>query len=59
MLVRAKVCELTDDPLWFVCGLYVEILTSPLRNTLQTTDGMRAQYSKDCVHTRIQTLMMD
>ena len=30
MVVGAKVCELTDDLLWFVCGLYVGILTSPL-----------------------------
>ena len=30
MVVWAKVCELTDGFLWFVCGLYVEILTSPL-----------------------------
>ena len=31
MVVGAKVCELTDGFLWFVCGLYVGILTSPLR----------------------------
>ena len=30
MMVGAKVCDLTDDLLWFVCGLYVRILTSPL-----------------------------
>ena len=30
MLVGAKVCDLTEDLLWFVCGLYVGILTSPL-----------------------------
>ena len=30
MVVGAKVCELTDDFLWFVCGLYVRILTPPL-----------------------------
>ena len=30
MVVGAKVCELTEDLLWFVCGLYVGILTSPL-----------------------------
>ena len=30
MGVGAKVCELTDGFLWFVCGLYVGILTSPL-----------------------------
>ena len=30
MEVGAKVCELTDGFLWFVCGLYVGILTSPL-----------------------------
>ena len=32
MLVGAKVCELTDGFLWFVCGLYVGTLTSPLRS---------------------------
>ena len=31
MVVGAKVCELTDGFLWFVCGLYVDILMSPLR----------------------------
>ena len=31
MLVGAKVCELTDGFLRFVCGLYVVILTSPLK----------------------------
>ena len=30
MVVVAKVCELTDGFLWFVCGLYVGILRSPL-----------------------------
>ena len=30
MVVGAKVCELTDGFLWFVCGLYVGIFTSPL-----------------------------
>ena len=30
MVVGAKVCELTDDFLWFVCGLCVIILTSTL-----------------------------
>ena len=32
MVVGAKVCELTDGFLWFVCGLYVGILTSHLTN---------------------------
>ena len=31
MVVGVKVCELTDGFLWFVCGLYVGILTSPLK----------------------------
>ena len=35
MVVGAKVCELTDGFLWFVCGLYVGILTSPLRRGLK------------------------
>ena len=26
MLVGAKVCDLTEDLLWFVCGLHVGIL---------------------------------
>ena len=30
MVVGAKICDLTDGFLWFVCGLYVGILTSPL-----------------------------
>ena len=30
MLVGAKVCDLTEDLLWFVCGFYVGILKSPL-----------------------------
>ena len=30
MVVGVKVCELTDGFLWFVCGLYVGILSSPL-----------------------------
>ena len=30
MVVGAKICELTDGFLWFVCGVYVGILTSPL-----------------------------
>ena len=33
MLVGAKVCDLTDDLLWFVCGLYVRILMSSLKMT--------------------------
>ena len=32
MLVGAKVCDLTEDLLWLVCGLYVGILTSSLIN---------------------------
>ena len=30
LLVGAKVCDLTEDLLWFVCGLYVGILMSSL-----------------------------
>ena len=30
MVVGAKVCDLTEDLLCFVCGLYVGILTSSL-----------------------------
>ena len=38
MVVGAKVCELTDGSLWFVCCLYVGILKSPLR------EGRRAEW---------------
>ena len=34
MVVGVKVCEPTDGFLWFVCGLYVGILTSPLSNCI-------------------------
>ena len=34
MVVGAKVCDLTEDLLWFVCGLYVGILTSSLRDLM-------------------------
>ena len=34
MLVGAKVCDLTEDLLWFVCGLYVGILMSSLTSAL-------------------------
>ena len=34
MVVGAKVCDLTDGFLWFVCGLYVGILTSPLSTSV-------------------------
>ena len=34
MVVGAKVCDLTEDLLWFVCGLYVGILMSPLNKRL-------------------------
>ena len=34
MAVGAKVCDLTDGFLWFVCGLYVGILTSPLMHNV-------------------------
>ena len=30
MVVGAKVCDLTEDLLWFVCDLYVGILMSSL-----------------------------
>ena len=31
MVVGVKVCEPTDGFLWFVCGLYVGILTSAVK----------------------------
>ena len=33
MVVGTKVCGPTDGFLWFVCGLYMGIMTSPLRST--------------------------
>ena len=36
MVVGAKVCDLKEDLLWFVCGLYVGIVKSPLRNEYLT-----------------------
>ena len=35
MVVGAKVCDLTEDLLWFVYGLYVGILTSSLSAVLK------------------------
>ena len=35
MVVGAKVCELTDGFLGFVCGLYVGISMSPLRGDVE------------------------
>ena len=49
MVVGAKVCELTDGFLWFVCGLYVGILTSPLMSKLLLPCVLMG-------HARIQTL---
>ena len=40
MVVGAKVCELTDGFLWFVCGSYVGILTCPLRGRGGPVDSM-------------------
>ena len=37
MVVGAKVCDLTDGYFWFVCGLYVGILTSPLTMSASMT----------------------
>ena len=44
MVVGAKVCELTDGFLWFVCGLYVGILTSPLTPGLPDKAHQRNQH---------------
>ena len=41
MVVGAKVCELTDGFLRFDCGLYVGILTSPLKDGTSSTVGSR------------------
>ena len=43
MVVGAKECELTDAFLWFVCGLYVRILTSPLRTSTWQQGGRRSE----------------
>ena len=37
MLVGAKVCDLTEDLLWFVCGVCAGILTSPLTKIYLST----------------------
>ena len=50
MLVGAKVCELTEDLLWFECGLYVGILTFSLisrRGAHVVTDLYRAILDAD------------
>ena len=39
MVVGAKVCELQDGFLWFVCGLYAGILTPPLIQISQYNPG--------------------
>ena len=49
MVVGAKVCELTDGFLWFVCGLYVGILTSPLMLV-----GCRIPHSSAVLRDRIR-----
>ena len=49
MVVGAKVCELTDGFLWFVCSLYVGILTSLLMHIFFSTNY---NYSNIC-HLRI------
>ena len=49
MLVGAKVCELTDGFLWFVCGLYVGILTSPLTTVI--SDIYRTHWECQLEHT--------
>ena len=43
MVVGDKVCDITDVFLWFVCGLYVGILTSPLIQDVTTT-GVNISY---------------
>ena len=43
MVVGAKVCDLTEDLLWFVCGLYVGILTPTLsKGTLKIIGQTRS-----------------
>ena len=47
MVVGAKVCDLTEDLLWFVCGLYVGILTSSLTDvSLGNTASVRLTLSR-------------
>ena len=46
MVVGAKVCELTDGFLWFVCGLYVRILTSPLRPDSARPEVSDGEYNR-------------
>ena len=47
MVVGAKVCELTDGFLWFVCGLYVGILTSPLTDNHLISEKSKRVCVKD------------
>ena len=57
MVVGAKVCELTDGFLWFVCGLYVGILTSPLIIPPQTSNQYHRHAKRVCYcHTILPSL---
>ena len=47
MVVGAKVCDLTEDLLWFVCGLYVGILTSPLIKVVKYFPSQAKTLEKD------------
>ena len=49
MLVGAKVCDLTEDLLWFVCGLYVGILTSFLTHIDNIMSHMLQHYQMNMV----------
>ena len=48
-MVSGKVCELTDDFLWFVCGLYVGILMSPLKVIFRRVAFYFLKWSLFCI----------
>ena len=56
MVVGAKVCDPTEDLLWFVCGLYVGILTSSLITGNNHSLMDRATQPTTCTNQQIQTL---
>ena len=70
MVVGAKVCELTDGFLWFVCCLYVGILRSTLIAMVQISFcGLLHKFQKQficvslflcfCVESRLELIPMN
>ena len=50
MLVGAKVCDLAEALLLFVCGLYVGILTSSLIKVILAHEINMKQLQSSCPH---------